>query len=145
MLALGGCAGVISAAVDESVAIRSSATPTPTTSPAEAIPPVPTPVVLVPPPTTVPVKVTKVITYEVVSDAKLNALTYYDELSDPAKAPGVSAPWTKTVVNDAPVAVAGLSAQTTGRSITCRITVDGVVKDEQTAVGKFAAVNCSGQ
>ncbi|WP_371851946.1 MmpS family transport accessory protein [Nocardia ignorata] len=33
--------------------------------------------------------------------------------------------------------------QTNGSSVTCRITVDGKVADEQTSTGKYAVVNCT--
>ncbi|BCK57901.1 MmpS family transport accessory protein [Nocardia wallacei] len=138
VLALCGYAAVISAAVDS--AIRSSTeTPAAVAPPAES--PTPTPAVLIPPLPAIPQP--KTITYEVISNAALNTVVYFDERSDLAKEPGVRAPWTRTVVNNSAVTVSGLSAQTNGTSITCRITVDGVVADERTATGRYAAVNCS--
>ncbi|MFJ1460484.1 MmpS family transport accessory protein [Nocardia sp. N2S4-5] len=140
ILALCGCAAVISAAVD--LAIRSSAENAAAATPS-AESPTPTPAVLIPPLPTTPQP--KTITYEVISNAGLNTVAYFDEQSDLAKEPGVRAPWVKTVVNSSAVTVSGLSAQTNGTSVTCRITVDGVVADERTATGKYAAVNCTGQ
>lgn len=133
VLALCGCAVVISAGVD--LAIRASeaapASETDTPTPAAVIPPLPA----TPQP--------KTITYEVISNAGLNTIAYFDEHSDLTKEPGVRAPWTRTVVNNSAVTVSGLSAQTNGTSITCRITVDGVVADERTVTGRYAAVNCT--
>ncbi|MFF0490766.1 MmpS family transport accessory protein [Nocardia sp. NPDC004068] len=86
----------------------------------------------------------KTIVYEIISDSRnLNSVTYYDEQSDLQQETGSSAPWTKTVVNKSTVAIAGLGAQTSGTSVTCRITIDGKVKDEKTSTGKYAVVNCT--
>ncbi|WP_225725667.1 MULTISPECIES: MmpS family transport accessory protein [unclassified Nocardia] len=90
-----------------------------------------------------PTKAGKSIVYEVISDAELSTVTYYNEVSDIQQETDVSAPWTKTVVNNSTYVIAGLGAQTNGISVTCRITVDGKVKDEQTATGKYAVVNCT--
>ncbi|WP_157224227.1 MmpS family transport accessory protein [Nocardia paucivorans] len=81
----------------------------------------------------------KEVVYEIISDSgELLHVTYYDEMSDLQQGSSATAPWTKTVVNTSTYAIIGLGAQTTGTSVTCRITVDGKVKDEQTATGKYA-------
>lgn len=83
------------------------------------------------------------IVYEVVSDGTLASVTYFDELSAEKQDIDVTAPWSKTVVNTATVPIAGLGAQTNGTSVTCRITVDGVVADEKTSTGQYAVVDCN--
>jgi hypothetical protein len=87
----------------------------------------------------------KTVVYEIVSDSDaLNSVTYFDENSDLQQENTATAPWSKTVTNNSTFAVIGLGAQTKGTSVTCRIIVDGKVKDEKTSTGKYAVVNCSG-
>ncbi len=83
------------------------------------------------------------IVYEIVSDADLLSVTYFDEKSAMHQELNVSAPWAKTIANNSTVAFAGLGAQTSGTSVTCRITVDGKVKDTETDTGQYASVSCN--
>lgn len=86
----------------------------------------------------------KTIVYEVISDSSsLNSVSYFDENSELQQESALSAPWSLTVDNSSTVAIAGVTAQTEGLSVTCRVTVDGEVKDEQTSTGKYAVVNCT--
>ncbi|MEV0249791.1 MmpS family transport accessory protein [Nocardia sp. NPDC050712] len=86
----------------------------------------------------------KSITYEIVSDAgELNSVTYFDGNSELKQETSATAPWSKSFTNSSTVALISLGAQTNGSSVTCRITVDGKVADEQTATGKYAVVNCT--
>lgn len=86
----------------------------------------------------------KQVQYEVISDsATLNSVTWFDEKSEMQQESSVSAPWSLAVNNSSTVVMAGVTAQTDGTSVTCRVTVDGKVKDEQTATGKYAVVNCT--
>lgn len=86
----------------------------------------------------------KTIQYEVISDsASLNSVTWFDENSSIQQKQNASTPWSLTVENPSTVVIAGVGAQTTGTSVTCRVIVDGKVKDEQTATGKYAVVNCN--
>ncbi|MEV6362239.1 MmpS family transport accessory protein [Nocardia asteroides] len=86
----------------------------------------------------------KNINYEIISDAgELNSVTYFDGNSELQQETSASAPWSKSVTNSSTVAIIGVGAQTTGSSVTCRITVDGKVTDEQTSTGKYAVVNCT--
>ncbi|WP_406282440.1 MmpS family transport accessory protein [Nocardia sp. NBC_00881] len=57
--------------------------------------------------------------------------------------PSADAPWTMTVTNTSTYAIARVGAQTSGTSVTCRVTVDGRVKDE-TSTRKYAVVDCTG-
>jgi hypothetical protein len=86
----------------------------------------------------------KTVVYEIISDSDLKSVTYFDANSEIQQETDASAPWTKTVTNTSTYAIAGLGAQTDGTSVTCRITVDGKVKDEKTSTGKYAVVNCTG-
>ena len=51
-------------------------------------------------------------------------------------------PWSLTLTTTAPAASPNIVAQSDGDSITCRITVDGVVKDERTSDGVNAQTFC---
>jgi hypothetical protein len=51
-------------------------------------------------------------------------------------------PWQLTLTTTAPAASPNIVAQSDGNSITCRITVDGVVKDERTTDGVNAQTFC---
>ena len=53
-----------------------------------------------------------------------------------------SLPWELTLTTTAPAASPNIVAQSDGDSITCRITVDGVIKDERTTDGVNAQTFC---
>lgn len=56
---------------------------------------------------------------------------------------GAKTPWTKTATTTAPV-IAAVVAQSKGDGpITCRVTVDGAKKAENTSTGQFAVVTCT--
>jgi hypothetical protein len=139
VLVFGGCVAIIGAAGNEAAkaidaaatSIQSAAEAPPDTS----IPP------LAP---KAPTGKGKTIVYEIISDSDLKSVTYFDANSEIQQETDTSAPWTKTVTNTSTYAIAGLGAQTDGTSVTCRITVDGKVKDEKTSTGKYAVVNCTG-
>lgn len=86
----------------------------------------------------------KTIIYEVISDSgSLNNVTWFDENSAMQQDTNVPAPWTLTVNNRSSFVTAGVTAQTDGTSVTCRVIVDGEVEAEETATGQFAVVNCT--
>lgn len=86
----------------------------------------------------------KTIQYEIISDSgSLNSVTWFDENSAIQQEQNASAPWTLTVDNPSTFVIAGVGAQTTGTSVTCRVIVNGKVEDEQTATGQYAVVNCN--
>ncbi|WP_137873774.1 MmpS family transport accessory protein [Rhodococcus sp. Q] len=86
----------------------------------------------------------KTVVYEVISDSgTLNSVTYFDENSAIQQESSPSAPWTKTVKNTSTFVIAGVTAQTDGTSVTCRVSIDGEVEDEQTATGQYALVSCT--
>ncbi|WP_433733525.1 MmpS family transport accessory protein [Nocardia sp. CA-129566] len=142
LLMFGGCVAIIgtagheaSKAIDAAASSIQSAADTPGAS-ATSIPPL-----SAKPPT----GKGKTVVYEIVSDSDgLNNVTYFDDNSAIQQESSPTAPWSKTVINNSTYAVIGLGAQTKGASVTCRIIVDGKVKDEKTATGKYAVVNCSG-
>ena len=73
------------------------------------------------------------------SDATIN---YLDLDAQPQKAENVTLPWSLTLTTTAPAASPNIVAQGDGDSISCRITVDGVVKDEKTTDGLNAQTFC---
>lgn len=84
------------------------------------------------------------ITYEVISDSgELNSVTWFDEMNALQQDSNVAAPWSMVVNNTASFSMAGVTAQTTGQSVTCRVVVDGKVEEEKTSTGQYAVVNCS--
>ncbi|MFJ4657708.1 MmpS family transport accessory protein [Nocardia sp. NPDC088792] len=73
-----------------------------------------------------------------------HAIAYIGDNSDALQDTNVSLPWSKTVTSNS-IPIWNMNAQNAGTtgSISCRITVDGIVKDEQTANGEYAMVMCS--
>ncbi|MGE2719504.1 MmpS family transport accessory protein [Mycolicibacterium celeriflavum] len=83
----------------------------------------------------------KVVTYEVLGSGTA-VVNYLDLDGKPVRAGSVSLPWTLTLQTTAPSVAPNIIAQTDGRSITCRITVDDELKDEKTATGANAQTFC---
>ncbi|WP_280475131.1 MmpS family transport accessory protein [Nocardia asiatica] len=138
VLVFGGCVAIIGAAGNEAAkAIDAAATSI--QSAADAPPDAP-----IPPLTPKPAGKGKTVVYEIISDSDLRSVTYWDENSELQQLPGADAPWTMTLTNTSTYAITGVGAQTNGTSVTCRVTVDGKVKDEKTSTGKYAVVNCTG-
>jgi hypothetical protein len=137
VLVFGGCVAIIGAAGNEAAkAIDAAATSIQSAAESPDAP--------IPPLTPKPSGKGKTVVYEIISDSDLKSVTYFDANSEIQQETDASAPWTKTVTNTSTYAIAGLGAQTDGTSVTCRITVDGKVKDEKTSTGKYAVVNCTG-
>ncbi len=85
----------------------------------------------------------KEVKYEVFGDPGATATINYLNLdAQPQHAVDVTLPWSLTLTTTAPAASANIVAQGDGDSITCRITVDGVVKDEKTTTGLNAQTFC---
>lgn len=83
------------------------------------------------------------VTYEVVSDGVLSTVVYFDGINDQQTLSGVSAPWSATITNRATYPLYGVTAQTSGTQVSCRITVNGQVRDTKTAVGRYSLAICS--
>ncbi len=84
----------------------------------------------------------KVVRYEVFGSGGSANINYLDLDAKPQRIDGATLPWSLTLETDAPSAAPNLIAQSAGASITCRILVDGEVKDERTATGVDALTYC---
>ena len=84
----------------------------------------------------------KVVRYEVFGSGGSANINYLDLDAKPQRIDGAALPWSLTLETDAPSAAPNLIAQSPGASITCRILVDGEVKDERTATGVDALTYC---
>ncbi len=86
------------------------------------------------------------VVYEVWSDTSAQAKTvnFYGEESVPQSPADVPLPFKVTVHTSAATPIYALSAENSDLgAISCRITIDGVVRDEQTANGMHAGVGCT--
>jgi hypothetical protein len=84
----------------------------------------------------------KEVRYEIFGTGTVATINYLDLDAQPQKAENVSLPWTLDLTTTAPAASPNIVAQSDGGSISCRITVDGVVKDERTTDGVNAQTFC---
>lgn len=85
----------------------------------------------------------KVVTYQITgTEGAVATINYLDLDAQPQKVQNTSMPWELTLTTTAPAASPNIVAQSDGNSITCRITVDGVVKDERTSDGVNAQTFC---
>jgi hypothetical protein len=85
----------------------------------------------------------KQVTYEVFGPTGAVAtINYLDLSANPQSVKGVALPWLLTLTTTAPAATPILLAQGNAESIGCRITVDGKVKDENSASGVDAFTFC---
>lgn len=85
----------------------------------------------------------KVVTYEIWGVPGATAdINYLDLDAQPQKAFGVTLPWSLTLSTTAPGVMPNIVAQGDGDSISCRITVDDEVKDENSTDGVNAQTFC---
>ena len=84
----------------------------------------------------------KVVTYEVFGTGSSANINYADLDGKPQRTGEVSLPWSLTLETTLPSVMPNIMAQGDGQSISCRVTVDGEVKDERTAEGMNAATYC---
>ena len=84
----------------------------------------------------------KVVTYQIFGTGSNATINYLDLDAQPQKAENASLPWSLTLTTTAPAASPNIVAQSDGNTISCRITVDGVVKDERTSDGVNAQTFC---
>ncbi|MUL49420.1 hypothetical protein FZI85_20595 [Mycobacterium sp. CBMA293] len=84
----------------------------------------------------------KIVTYEVFGSADTAVINYLDLNGQPQRVVNASLPWSLTLQTTAPSATPNILAQADGPSISCRVTVDHVVKDERTATGVNAETFC---
>jgi hypothetical protein len=84
----------------------------------------------------------KVVTYQIFGTGSSATINYLDLDAQPQKTASAPLPWSLTLTTTAPAASPNIIAQSDGNSISCRITVDGVVKDERTSDGVNAQTFC---
>ncbi|ORW67469.1 MmpS family transport accessory protein [Mycolicibacter senuensis] len=85
----------------------------------------------------------KRVVYELFGpDNSAGGVSYLDEQTRPVQATFTGLPWRYTITTTSPAAIGNLVAQGDGDRIGCRITVNGVVKDEHVAVGHHAQTFC---
>jgi hypothetical protein len=84
----------------------------------------------------------KVIKYEVFGNGSYANINYLDLSAQPKRLDNTPLPWSLTLDSTAPSVFPNVVAQGDGDSITCRITVDGKVKDERTSAGVTAQTFC---
>jgi hypothetical protein len=84
----------------------------------------------------------KEVRYEIFGTGTVATINYLDLDAQPQKAENVTLPWTLDLTTTAPAASPNIVAQSDGGSISCRITVDGVIKDERTTDGVNAQTFC---
>lgn len=69
-------------------------------------------------------------------------INYLDEHAQPQRVDDVPLPWSHTLTTDDPTLFADLRAQGDSAPITCRITVNGIVKDERSASNVNGYIAC---
>jgi Mycobacterium membrane protein len=85
----------------------------------------------------------KRVTYEIFgSPGAVATINYLDLDAQPQEVKDVPLPWSLTLTTTAPAASANIVAQGDSDSISCRITVNGDVKDENTNEGVNAQTFC---
>ena len=85
----------------------------------------------------------KKVTYEIFGPpGTVATVNYLDLDAEPQIARDVTLPWTLELSTTAPATAANIVAQGDSDTIGCRITVDGVVKDEKTSTGVNAQTFC---
>ncbi|BBX47265.1 transport acessory protein MmpS [Mycobacterium cookii] len=85
----------------------------------------------------------KQVTYEVDGPGStVGSVSYVDKSAQPQQADFTGLPWTFTITTMAPAVLASVVAQGNSDNIACRITVDGVIRDAQSATGRNAQTSC---
>jgi Mycobacterium membrane protein len=82
------------------------------------------------------------VTYEVFGSGSTAVINYMDLEGKPQRVPDTALPWTLTLQTTLPSVMPNIVAQGDGDSISCRVTVDDEVKQEQTATGYNAQTFC---
>jgi hypothetical protein len=84
----------------------------------------------------------KVVRYEVFGNGSYADINYLDLDAQPQRIDGAALPFTLTLSTTDPSVFPNIVAQGDSTDITCRITVDGVVKDVRTSTGVTAQTFC---
>lgn len=85
----------------------------------------------------------KQVIYEVFGDPGATAtINYQDVHAAPQRVDNAPLPWSYTITTTDPAVIANVVAQGDGRTLGCRIRVNGVVKDERTVNALSAYTFC---
>ncbi len=85
----------------------------------------------------------KVVVYEISGPPGATAnINYWDENANTHQVNNASLPWSTTISTTLPSVSANIMAQSDGSTIRCKITVDGVVRDNQNSDGHNAQTFC---
>ena len=84
----------------------------------------------------------KHVVYKVYGSGSTANINYLDINAQPRRASSVSLPWTLSVTTTLPSVSVNVVAQSDSDQIGCRIIVNGVVKDERSAIGVNAQTFC---
>jgi hypothetical protein len=85
----------------------------------------------------------QVVVYEVAGAPGTTAnINYWDENANTHQVNEAPLPWSFTISTTLPAVSANIMAQTDGNQISCKITVDGVVREQQNADGHNAQTFC---
>jgi len=85
----------------------------------------------------------KVVTYEIFGPPGATAnINYWDADANTHQVNGAPLPWSYTVSTTLPSVSANIMAQTDANQIGCRITVDGVVREQKNVDGVNAQTFC---
>ena len=85
----------------------------------------------------------KVVTYEITGPPGTTAnINYWDENANTHQVNAAPLPWSTTISTTLPAVSANIMAQGDGNQISCKITVDGVVREQQNSSGHNAQTFC---
>jgi hypothetical protein len=85
----------------------------------------------------------KVVIYEVFGPPAATAnINYWDENANTHQVNAAPLPWSTTISTTLPAVSANIMAQSDANQISCKITVDGVVRDQQNSNGHNAQTFC---
>lgn len=85
----------------------------------------------------------KVVVYEISGSPGTTAnINYWDENANTHQVNNAPLPWSTTISTTLPSVSANIMAQSDGSTISCKITVDGVVRDNQNSDGHNAQTFC---
>lgn len=76
------------------------------------------------------------------SPGSVATINYLDIHAQPQHVDNVPLPWSKTLTTDDPTLYADLRAQGDGNTIGCRVTVNGIVKDERSSDAVNGYIAC---
>ncbi|WP_197498087.1 MULTISPECIES: MmpS family transport accessory protein [Mycobacterium] len=85
----------------------------------------------------------KVVVYEISGAPGTTAnINYWDENANTHQVNNAALPWSTTISTTLPSVSANIMAQSDGSTISCKITVDGIVRDNQNSAGHNAQTFC---